>query len=440
MREALEARAQDALRLAKAAGADEVMAEASRRRTTQVEYREERVESVQQSASNRLSLRLWADGRYATHRTTDLRPESLSRFVRDAVALTRRLERDPFRQITDPALYQGRSTADVQIVDPGVASLRPEERIEQCRAIYAEARKHEQFVSATSGVYDTHVLSAMVSSNGFAGHHEQTSLSAGARVTLREEGEGRPEGAYYVSATHRDGLLGGAEVGRRARAEAVRRLGSQRGPTRRATMVVEPRAGGRLVRTLLRAANGRMFSQDRSFWEPRMGERVLAPRVTLRDEPLLPRGLGSRTYDSDGITARSLTLVDEGRLNEIYVDPYYASKIDRPPTTGETSNLVVASGRGDLPRLLRDVGQGICVTSWLGGNADATTGDFSLGLRGHLIEGGELAAPVGEMNITGNLVDLFAHLSAIGADPWVYGSFRTPTLVFEGVQFSGANA
>ena len=108
------------------------------------------------------------------------------------------------------------------------------------------------------------------------------------------------------------------------------------------------------------------------------------------------------------------------------------------PTTGSPSNRVVKPGALGLSQLLSEVGEGIYVTSWLGGNADGTTGDFSLGLRGHMIENGEVGRPVGEMNVTGNLRDLFTRLELVGNDPYPYSSTLVPSLVFIDVDFSGA--
>ena len=107
-------------------------------------------------------------------------------------------------------------------------------------------------------------------------------------------------------------------------------------------------------------------------------------------------------------------------------------------TTGSPSNRVVRPGKHSLADLLSEVGEGVYVTSWLGGNADGTTGDFSLGLRGHMIENGEIGRPVGEMNVTGNLRDLFSRLERVGNDPYPYSTTLAPSLVFSDVDFSGA--
>ncbi|MBN92800.1 MAG: peptidase U62, partial [Deltaproteobacteria bacterium] len=146
---------------------------------------------------------------------------------------------------------------------------------------------------------------------------------------------------------------------------------------------------------------------------------------------------GSRHYDGEGISAKPLTILSEGVLQSYFVDTYYGRKLGWQPTTGSASNLVLDLGEQDLAGILKSVGQGIYVTSWLGGNANATTGDFSFGVRGHLIEDGEPGKPISEMNVTGNYMELLDRLVEVGNDPVPWSGFRTPTLVFDGIQFSG---
>jgi PmbA protein len=160
--------------------------------------------------------------------------------------------------------------------------------------------------------------------------------------------------------------------------------------------------------------------------------------LTLTDDPLIRRGLASRLFDDEGISARPLPIVDAGVVRNIYVDTYYGRKAGMQPTTGSQFNVRVGTGEKSLDELIADVGEGIYVTSWLGGNADGTTGDFSLGLRGHIIENGVVGRPVGEMNVTGNLRKLFGGLEASGNDVYPYATILSPSLMFTGVDFSGA--
>ena len=151
----------------------------------------------------------------------------------------------------------------------------------------------------------------------------------------------------------------------------------------------------------------------------------------------MSRGLSSRAYDSEGIAARSLPLVSGGALQNLYLNTTYARKLGRPPTTGQPSNRRVTPGTRDLEALVSATPKGYLVTSWLGGNVDGTTGDFSFGVRGARIEKGKRTQSMGEMNVTGNLLDLFAKLEEVGNDPWRWSSVSCGTLVFGDVSFSG---
>jgi PmbA protein len=177
--------------------------------------------------------------------------------------------------------------------------------------------------------------------------------------------------------------------------------------------------------------------QKRSFAEGKIGARLGSALLDLQDDPLVVRGLGSRLYDGEGIAARSFPIFEAGVLKSYYVDSYYGRKLGIPPTTGRTSNLTWKRGARTQAQLLADAGEGILVTGFLGGNSNGTTGDFSLGVRGFRIRGGKIAEPVGEMNVSGNHLELWNRLAAVGDDPYRYSSMRTPTLVFEGVQFAG---
>lgn len=438
MLEDLQKRAEQAVALAEAAGADGVFAWASRSREVEMNYRDGKLESVKESTSRSLSIEVYAGGRYSSHATTDLREDRLRAFVRDAVALTRALQPDPFRALPDPALYEGRSGADLDLQDPAVLALDAATRHGWLSALDAEARGAPEVVSATSWLADSHDLSAGCSSNGFFGTNESTSLWFGAEVTLRDKDEGRPEEGAWVGGHHRHGLPEPETVAREALSRALSRLGSVRGPTARTTMVVEPRAAGRLVFALLRPARAGAVQQARSFWAGRVGQPLFSERFTLRDEPLLPRGLASRPFDGEGLAARPLPIVEAGVARNLYVDTYYGRKLGLPPTTGSSSNLVLGLGDKPLDALVSEVGEGVLVTSWLGGNSDDNNGDFSYGLRGFRIAGGKVGEPIGEMNATGNLVELFARLAATGNDPYPWSNAATPTLVFEDVQFSGA--
>lgn len=434
----LKRQALQGVELAKAGGADDAWVTAGRSRDVEFEYRDGALEKVKDTTSRSLAVQVYASGRYSTHQTTDLNPDRLKGFVREAVAITRALEPDEFREITPAALFANRPTDDLDLIDATVATLNRDQRMAWCRALDETARAHERVISATAGVYDGTQLSASASSNGFVGLQQSTYCWFGSEVTLKDQGERRAEDWFYAGAAHVADLPDAASVGRICLERALSRLDSEKGPTTKTNMVVDARAAASLIGRLTRPANARSVQQGRSFWAPLPGTQAFSEKLTLIDDPLIKRGLASRHYDSEGISARALPIIDKGVVENIYVDTYYGRKGGMSPTTGTPSNKRVVVGEHSLQQLLAEVGNGVYVTSWLGGNADATTGDFSLGLRGHMIENGQIARPVGEMNVTGNLRDLFGRLELVGNDPYPYSTTLSPSLVFADVDFSGA--
>jgi PmbA protein len=430
--------AEEAVETLKAAGADDAWATAAQSRDVEFNYRDGALEKVKDTTSRMLAIEVYANGRYSSHQTTDLNQVRLQDFLEEAVAITGALEPDAQRQVTPAELFSDRPDVDLDLVDRTVEALDRDQRVAWCEILDENARRHERVISATSAVYDGTQVQASASSNGFSGVQESTYCWLGANVTLSDRGDRRAADGFFAGAPHVGDVPDAASVAATALERALVRLDSEKGPTVKSTMVVDSRAAAQLVSRLLGPANARSVQQGRSFWADIMGREVFSPKLTIVDDPLIVRGLGSRLYDQEGISSKVLPIVEQGMVRDIYVDTYYGRKAGMTPTTGSPSNRRVTPGDQSLAELLSDAGEGVYVTSWLGGNADGTTGDFSLGLRGHMIENGQVGRPVGEMNVTGNLKDLFARLEAVGNDPYPYSATLAPSLVFAGVDFSGA--
>jgi PmbA protein len=434
----LRDRAAQAVEMAQRAGADEAFAFATKSRDVEFQFRDGALEKVKDTTSRGLNIEVYANDRFSSHQTTDLHPERLQDFIAEAVAITRALEPDEFRKITPAELFRGRPSDDLDLVDPAVAAISREQRLEWCRSLDGVATDHAKVISATSGIYDGTYESGSVSSNGFSGSQSSTYCWYGTSITLKDEGDRRASDGFYAGSPHVGQLPAASDVAREAKQRALARLGSEKGPTVKTTMVVDSRAAAQLIGRLMNAATARHVQQGQSFWTDLVGTQAFSDKLTIVDDPLIPRGFASRHFDGEGISARYLPIIEAGEVRNLYVDTYHGRKTGMKPTTGSPSNRVIGLGDLGLDELLADVGDGVYVTSWLGGNADNTTGDFSLGLRGHMIEHGKIGRPVGEMNVTGNLKDLFSRLELVGNDVYPYSSTLAPSLVFGGVDFSGA--
>jgi PmbA protein len=421
-------------------GAGEASVGAWRSRQVEVAWRDGRLEKIAEATTRGLGLELYVDGRYAAVSTSDLRPEALERLVVESVALARSLSPDPHRRLPEPALYQGRSELELELTDPAYAAVDAPTRRRLAEAIEVAARAVPgagRVLSVSSSVSDTQGEAALFHTNGFEGARCGTSFWMGAEMTVLDPDGRRPEEYAATGSRFFDALEAPEAVGRRAAERAHSRLGAVKGASGLVTLVVEPRAAGRLASALLGPMTAGALQQKRSFLEGRVGQAIASPLLDLTDDPLIPRAFGSHHYDGEGLAARPRRMVEAGVLREFYVDCYYGRKLGLAPTTGRPSNLTWRLGAKGRDALAADVGEGVLVTGFLGGNSNATTGDFSLGVRGFAIRGGRLAEPIGEMNVSGNQLDLWKRLAAVGNDPYPYSALRTPTLVFEGVQLAG---
>jgi PmbA protein len=179
------------------------------------------------------------------------------------------------------------------------------------------------------------------------------------------------------------------------------------------------------------------LQQKRSLWDGRLGTQIASPLLTIHDDPWRVRGLGSALWDGDGFATRPRPIIEAGVLSTYLIDDYYARKMGVAPTGGSTHNFVWRYGDKGLSALVADVGEGVYIDRFLGGNSNETTGELSLGCAGRVIRGGQLAEPVTEVNLAGHFGALWEALVAVGNDPDPNSSSGAPTCVFEGIQLSG---
>jgi PmbA protein len=256
-------------------------------------------------------------------------------------------------------------------------------------------------------------------------------------VTVKDGETGRPEDWYYATTRFRNELPGPAELGRKAADRALRKIGQKKLESGRYLMIVENRSAGRLLGAMYAPMTGSALQQKSSFLEGMLGKKIASEKLTVIDDPFVEKGLASRFFDDEGLAAQRRAVIEKGVLRYYFIDNYYGKKLGMEPTTGGPSNVLLEYGTRPLEEMIAGVKRGILVTGFIGGNSNSTTGDFSFGIVGLLIEDGKTVRPVNEMNISGNMKEFWNQLSEVGSDPYMYSSRRIPSLAFEGVNFSG---
>lgn len=423
---------------AKAEGANEVAVNISNSRSVDVEFREGQLEKLKESTQNSLNINVYADNKYSGHSTNDLRRDSLGKFVRDAVALTKYLSEDQYRKLPDPKFYAGLKQMDLELIDDSYDDITSEKRVMIAKELQTlTAGKSDKIISSTSGYYDSDDESIKVHSNGFEGVQRETAFSTGVEVTVEDANGGRPSDWNYATTHYLSDMPTPEELASVAVERTLAKVGQTKIESGVYDMLVTNRAASNMVYAMYGPMGGRALQQKSSFLEDMKGKKIASDKLTLIDDPFIKRGLGSKLYNGEGMVTRKRTLIDKGVLQEYLIDCYYARKLGVEPTGSSTSNIVFEYGDKSLDELIKGISKGILVNGFLGGNSNSTTGDYSWGLQGMLIEYGKLVKPINEMNISGNLLDLWANLVEVGNDPYKYSSLLRPSMLFKEINFSG---
>lgn len=427
------------IKTAKSAGTDECRVGMNSRRFVNISYRKHKPETIKEASTRSFGIEVFVNGRYSSQRTSDLRKNALKDFISNAIATTKLLEEDPYRTLPDPKYYKGRAKRDLGQLDPDYKKFSPEDRHNMVKAMEESclAKGGKKVISVTANEYDEHGEVLLMASNGFEGSEEYTVFQGWAQITVQDEGDRRPQGFDYAVSLIRKNLPTPEKIGAGAARRTLDLLGGKKIKTETLPIIIENRNVPRILGGLLDAMYGSNIQQKRSFLTDKKGKKIASKHFTLIDDPFVKGGLGSRLFDNDGFAAKKRTMVDSGVLKEFYVDWYYSRKLDWEPTTGGTSNLIIPPGKRSVKEIMKDLGRGIFITGLIGGNSNSTTGDASVGIFGKLFENGKPTQAVAEMNIAGNHLEFWNNLIEAANDPWVYSSWRTPSLVFKDVVVSG---
>jgi len=404
--------------------------------SSSVEVREQKIDKLEQAIQSGLSIRLYVDGKFSAHSTSRLKKEELAHFISEAIEGTRFLAEDEFRTLPDPELYYKGNGQELGIMDKDFDKVDPQEKIDLAfeaeKEIYG---KDDRIISVSTSYFDNMNERVMVTSNGFEGDSATSVFGVSASVSVKG-GDARPEAGWNETAIKYSDLKKEGS-GTIALEKALKKIGQQKIKSATMPMIVENRQVGRIIGPLITALNGSQIQQKNSFLINKLGEKVVSEKLTLTDDPFIVGGRGSRLFDGEGLATKKRSVFDKGILKTYYIDTYYGKKLEMEPTSGGTTNLVFETGDKDLDGLVASLKKGILVTGFNGGNANGTTGDFSYGIDGFLIEDGKIVQPVSEMNITGNMLTLWSNIGEFGNDVYKNSSLLTPSILFENVDFSG---
>jgi PmbA protein len=417
-------------------GANQVAVAIGDSSSRHIEIREKKIDRLQESISNGLTLTLYVEKKYSTHTTNRLKKEDLLKFVEEAIAATRYLSEDEFRYLPEKELYYKGDGTDLKISDPAINALDSKAKIDLAKQAENEIYgTDDRIISITTSYDDSVSNDILVTSNGFKGENGSSYAGISASVSVKGK-TGRPSDYWGEYSIYFDNLIK-TGIGKKALERTLRKLDSQKIVSGKYTMIVDSIVGGNMIGPLISAMNGSAMYQKNSFLIGKENKKIGSDKLSIVDDPLLLSAFGSRHFDNEGLNAVKRNIIEDGVLRNFYIGTYYGRKLGMKPTSSSTSNVIFKNGDKDLNGLIKSVDKGILVTGFNGGNCNGATGDFSYGIEGFLIEKGAIVHPVNEMNISGNMNDFWNTLLELGNDPYKYSSFMTPSMVFDKTDFSG---
>lgn len=404
-----------------------------------------KLEDVERSEGRDLGLRVLIGKRQAIVSSTDLSERSLAPLIERAVAMAKAAPEDRYCGLA-PSIDLATSWQDLDLSDTSVGL--------DTDALAARAAQAEEAALAVKGVTNSEGASAgwgrsaiaLVTSDGFAGTYEGTSHSLSCSV-IAGEGTGMQRDYDYASRRFFADLESPAAIGRSAAERTVRSLNPRKMKSQAVPVVYDPRVSAGLIGHLAGAINGAAIARGTSFLKNAMDQRILPAGVDVIDDPLRPRGLRSKPFDGEGLATRPRMFVEDGYLRSWVLDSTTARQLGLKstgnaargtgsPPSPSTTNLYLGAGQIDPKDLIADIKQGLYITHLLGMGVNGITGDYSRGAAGFWIENGEIAFPVSEITVAGNLKDMFQHLTPANDLVFRHGT-DAPTIRIEGMMVAG---
>lgn len=441
--EALD-RAAHLTRAAVRAGADAADALYYCDASTSVSVRLGALEDVESATGEDTALRVFVGRRSASVSTSDRDPATLDALVERAIAMAREAPEDAYSGLApEDRLLRG-AAPDLSLddgTDPDPQALR-----EAALAVEDAARAVAGVTNSEGGTASHgRVRLALATSHGFAGAYGLSSHGLSASVIAGTGAEMQRDYDWHSARWLAD-LDSVADVGRRAGERAVARLRPGRAPTGRLPVVYDPRVGSSLVAHLIGAMSGPSITRRTSFLLDRLDEDLFPADIVIRDEPHVARGLRSRPFDGEGLPTAARDLVAGGRVTGWLLDSASARQLGTAPTGHATrgggaagvttSNVTLRPGALSPAALIADIPLGIYVTELIGQGVNPVTGDYSRGANGFVIRDGQIAEPVSEFTVAGNLVTMFAQLRAAD-DLAIRTGVDVPTLRVDGMTVAG---
>jgi PmbA protein len=407
------------------------------------------VETLKESGSRAIGVRVFFGQRAASTYSSDFSSAGIERMLKSALELAKICSEDPYSGIPEAGAF-GSISGDLDLFHEDVYSLPGSERIDYARrAEKAALDADPRIKNSEGGSFDAATgRKILANSHGFVGEYKRSYCSVAA-VPIAQDDNGLMQRDYWYSVARSLAKLDSAEeVGQEAARRTLRRLGARKVKTAHVPVVLDPMVASSMIEHIFEGVNGDSVYRGASFLAGKLGEKIAGSNVNVVDDGTIPGGFGTSPFDGEGIPTRRTVVIENGILKSYLLNTYTAKKLGLETTANASrglagtpgiglGNYFLQAGKKAPNEIIAGIKDGLYITEFLGHGANLVTGDYSRGASGMWIVNGELAYPVEEITVAGNLKEMFFNISEIGADLEFRGSVASPTIRMDGLTVGG---
>ena len=430
----LEKKASYCLDLAKKLGATEASVIVSNSISETVNFRNKKLDESNRSDNLSIDITTYVGKKKSSISSSNLLNENLNILLEKCIETTKNTPEDEFNSLPDRDLL-AKEVKDLNLYDD--TNLKNDHKIDYLKKLEASAAFNKKIINTESSFTQNKSNFILANSEGFCDGYKTSSFTASS-VTVAKDENSMERDYEYSSKCHLEDLEDAEKLGKLAADQTIRKLSPKKIGSEKISIIFDKRIAKGMLTAFARAISSSAISRGTSFLKDKINQKIFADSINVFDKPDILKGLGSRSFDNEGVKTDTLKLVDNGILKNYLIDTYNGKKLSLKSNgrCGGASNLYFENGRMSYKDLLNSSSKSLYITETIGHGSNIVTGDYSVGATGFLVENGEFKYPINEITIAGNFKDMFQNITLANDLDFKY-STNSPTMMIEGMVVAG---
>ena len=430
----LEKKASYCLDLAKKLGATEASVIVSNSISETVNFRNKKLDESNRSDNLSIDITTYVGKKKSSISSSNLSNENLNILLEKCIETTKNTPEDEFNSLPDRDLL-AKEVKDLNLYDD--TNLKNDHKIDYLKKLEASAAFNKKIINTESSFTQNKSNFILANSEGFCDGYKTSSFTASS-VTVAKDENSMERDYEYSSKCHLEDLEDAEKLGKLAADQTIRKLSPKKIGSEKISIIFDKRIAKGMLSAFASAISSSAISRGTSFLKDKINQKIFADSINVFDKPDILKGLGSRSFDNEGVKTDTLKLVDNGILKNYLIDTYNGKKLNLKSNgrCGGASNLYFENGRMSYKDLLNSSSKSLYITETIGHGSNIVTGDYSVGATGFLVENGEFKYPINEITIAGNFKDMFQNITLANDLDFKY-STNSPTMMIEGMVVAG---